>query len=72
MMPMEVSGDMVCTFLFIHWWVTPCMLLVYMIFIFDPLTLYQPMIFDPLTLYQPVTHICVMSSHKPIRIYMGV
>ncbi len=27
----------------------------------------------PLTLYQPMTHniICVMSSHKPIRIYMG-
>ncbi len=25
-----------------------------------------------LTLYQPMTHICVMSSHKPIRIYMGV
>ncbi len=24
-----------------------------------------------LTLYQPVMHICVMSSHKPIRIYMG-
>ncbi len=24
-----------------------------------------------LTLYQPMTHICVMSSHKPIRIYMG-
>ncbi len=23
-----------------------------------------------LTLYQPMTHICVMSSHKPIRIYM--
>ncbi len=27
------------------------------------LTLYQPM--------TPMTHICVMSSHKPIRIYMG-
>ncbi len=26
----------------------------------------------PLTLYQPMMHICVMSSHKPIRIYMGV
>ncbi len=26
---------------------------------------------NPLTLYQPMTHICVMSSHKPIRIYMG-
>ncbi len=28
----------------------------------------------PLTLYQPMTHICicVMSSHKPIIIYMGV
>ncbi len=25
-----------------------------------------------LTLYQPMTHVCVMSSHKPIRIYMGV
>ncbi len=25
-----------------------------------------------LTLYQPMTHICVMVSHKPIRIYMGV
>ncbi len=25
-----------------------------------------------LTLYQPMTHICVMSSHKPIKIYMGV
>ncbi len=25
-----------------------------------------------LTLYQPMTHICVMSSHKPIRIYTGV
>ncbi len=24
-----------------------------------------------LTLYQPMTHICVMSSHKPIRMYMG-
>ncbi len=24
-----------------------------------------------LTLYQPMTHMCVMSSHKPIRIYMG-
>ncbi len=24
-----------------------------------------------LTLYQPMTYICVMSSHKPIRIYMG-
>ncbi len=24
-----------------------------------------------LTLYQPMTHICVMSCHKPIRIYMG-
>ncbi len=25
-----------------------------------------------LTLYQPMMHIiCVMSSHKPIRIYMG-
>ncbi len=24
-----------------------------------------------LTLYQSMTHICVMSSHKPIRIYMG-
>ncbi len=24
-----------------------------------------------LTLYQPMTHTCVMSSHKPIRIYMG-
>ncbi len=24
-----------------------------------------------LTLYQPMTHICVMSSHKPIIIYMG-
>ncbi len=23
-----------------------------------------------LTLYQPMMHICVMSSHKPIRIYM--
>ncbi len=23
-----------------------------------------------LTLYQPMTHICVMSSHKAIRIYM--
>ncbi len=23
------------------------------------------------TLYQPMTHKCVMSSHKPIRIYMG-
>ncbi len=26
---------------------------------------------SPLTLYQPMTHICVMSSHRPIRIYMG-
>ncbi len=26
---------------------------------------------EHLTLYQPMTHICVMSSHKPIRIYMG-
>ncbi len=26
---------------------------------------------EPVTLYQPMTHICVMSSHKPIRIYMG-
>ncbi len=25
-----------------------------------------------LTLYQPMTHIRVMSSHKPIRIYMIV
>ncbi len=25
-----------------------------------------------LTLYPPMTHICVMSSHKPIRIYIGV
>ncbi len=25
----------------------------------------------PLTLYQPMTHIYVMSSHKPIKIYMG-
>ncbi len=25
-----------------------------------------------LTHYQPMTHICVMSSHKFIRIYMGV
>ncbi len=25
-----------------------------------------------LTLYQPMMHICVMSSHMPIRIYMGV
>ncbi len=24
-----------------------------------------------LTLYQPTMHICVMSSHKPIRIYIG-
>ncbi len=24
-----------------------------------------------LTLYQPMTHICVISSHKPIIIYMG-
>ncbi len=24
-----------------------------------------------LTFYQPMTHICVMSSHKPISIYMG-
>ncbi len=24
-----------------------------------------------LTLYQPMIYICVMSSHKPIRIYMG-
>ncbi len=24
-----------------------------------------------LTLYQPMTHICIMSSHKSIRIYMG-
>ncbi len=24
-----------------------------------------------LTLYQPMTHMCVMSSHKPIRMYMG-
>ncbi len=24
-----------------------------------------------LTLYQPMTHICIMSSHKPIRMYMG-
>ncbi len=24
-----------------------------------------------LTLYQPMTHICVMSYHKPIRVYMG-
>ncbi len=24
-----------------------------------------------LTLYQPMTHICIMSSYKPIRIYMG-
>ncbi len=31
-----------------------------------------PINFSPiLTLYQPMTHICVMSSHKPIRIYMG-
>ncbi len=28
-------------------------------------------IHNDLTLYQPMTHICVMSSHKPIRIYMG-
>ncbi len=26
---------------------------------------------DILTLYQPMTLICVMSSHKPIKIYMG-
>ncbi len=24
-----------------------------------------------LTLYQPMTHMCIMSSHKPIRINMG-
>ncbi len=30
------------------------------------------MISNSLTLYQPMMHICVMSSHKPIRIYMGV
>jgi len=24
-----------------------------------------------ISLYQPRTHICVMSSHKPIWIYMG-
>ncbi len=27
-------------------------------------------IYSTLTLYQPMTHICVTSSHKPIRIYM--
>ncbi len=26
---------------------------------------------DALTLYRPMTHICVMSSHKPLRVYMG-
>ncbi len=26
---------------------------------------------EVLTLYQPMTHICVMSSHKPISIYIG-
>ncbi len=31
-----------------------------------------PTIENSLTLYQPMTHICAMSSHKPIRIYMGV
>ncbi len=29
------------------------------------------MVGKELTLYQSMTHICVMSSHKPIRIYMG-
>ncbi len=24
-----------------------------------------------LALYEPMTHICVVSSHKPIRIYMA-
>ncbi len=28
--------------------------------------------YGEVALYQPMTHICVMSSHKPIRIYMGV
>ncbi len=31
---------------------------------------WQPMAI--LSLYQPMTRICIMSSHKPIRIYMGV
>ncbi len=36
------------------------------------LTLYQPIAFvQLLTLYQPMTHMCVMSSNKPIRMYMG-
>ncbi len=34
--------------------------------------LHEKLLFATLTLYQPVTHICVMSSHKPIIIYMGV
>ncbi len=28
-------------------------------------------ILHQLTLYQLMTHICVMTTHKPIRIYMG-
>ncbi len=28
-------------------------------------------VLNPLN-YQPMTHICVMSSHKPIILYMGV
>ncbi len=29
------------------------------------------LIYRLLSLYQPMTHICVMSSHKLIRMYMG-
>ncbi len=29
----------------------------------------QPIVLS--TLYQPMTHICIMSSDRPIRIYMG-
>ncbi len=34
--------------------------------VFNPL----PTLGSSLTLYQPMTHICVMSSHKPIIIYI--
>ncbi len=35
------------------------------------ITLAKPTV-EVLTLYQPRIHICVMSSHKAIRMYMGV
>ncbi len=33
---------------------------------------HQLMDIPELTLYQPMTHICVISSDKPIRMYIGV